>query len=249
MPATRRIVQINNMEPVIGDENIPPFDFQIPAPYTSTIKKSLVEKEKKKPHKKIALASRNFLGAFKTVYPNIHVFVPGEDNVRSFDLFIFPGGEDISPYLYRQENHYCYGVNEDRDSLEYNILNKAVSLNKKVFGVCRGLQLISVFAGMSLIQDIRIELQANHPSYHPLLWKNTGILYSHFSSTIVNSLHHQGVSIDNTYNINPACYYDKVLEGFETEKIIAVQWHPEFMLSGNQNQASLDFFKFLDEEW
>ena len=79
-------------------------------------------------------------------------------DVEKCDGVIFSGGEDLQPGLYGKPEYVAeYGLKEiipERDRFEYQVLEKAFDLGKPVLGICRGLQLINVYLGGTLVPDI-----------------------------------------------------------------------------------------------
>lgn len=74
------------------------------------------------------------------------------DNVEDADLVMFTGGADVDPVYYGENIGMYTSINPDRDKIEVELYKKAISLNKKIIGICRGSQLTCVMAGGKLIQ-------------------------------------------------------------------------------------------------
>ena len=75
--------------------------------------------------------------------------------VNEIDLLVLCGGEDIDPARYgATRKSYCGTSNLTRDAFEWEVLGAAVALGKPVFGICRGNQMINVFFGGTLYQDL-----------------------------------------------------------------------------------------------
>ena len=101
------------------------------------------------------------------------------NDMKSADLVVFTGGEDISPDLYNQPPHFTTGPNPYRDAYELKEYNRALKLKKPMIGICRGHQFLCAMAGGILIQD-----QENPRVYHPMTTEDGKTL-------IITSLHHQ----------------------------------------------------------
>jgi putative glutamine amidotransferase len=102
---------------------------------------------------------------------------------KEADLIWFTGGSDIEPKWYNEkpiQHGYNSWVAPSRDRFEFALLKEAVADGKFVFGVCRGLQLLNIFNGGSLYQDV-----SNHMGHHDVRDFKTG------KSISVNSVHHQ----------------------------------------------------------
>lgn len=139
------------------------------------------------------------------------------------DGFLIIGGADINPIRYNEENYASLGIVDEIDEMDLKIIEYAVTRNKPLFGICRGLQVINVYFKGTLKQHI-----FNHEDkMHKI------ILVDDFSSfpleAVVNSYHHQ--SVKKLGNNLKVLYYslDGEVECFIHEylPIIAVQFHPE----------------------
>lgn len=190
----------------------------------------------------VVLAYPAFVHSFTKHFPELNLAWRGNkvdlEIVKKADLVIFSGGEDINPAIYGEENTYSY-FNPKRDAIELDVLKEALKENKKILGVCRGHQLINAFLGGTLIQDLYHDLQTIHASMHSLNYIYESPLKEIYLE--VNSLHHQGVIVPGK-NLKISAEYKGVIESTESEKIISVQYHPEFMPNGSA------FFEYI-EEW
>lgn len=161
--------------------------------------------------------------------------------VKKLDVVFLTGGEDVAPFRYGEENHpKLGGVNERRDEWEYRLLREAMRQHKPIFGTCRGEQMINVFFGGTLYQDL--------PSQKPSDIKHSfGTSRAHklkispdsrlckvlgTTETMVNSTHHQAVKdLAPGFRI-AAVADDGVVEAIESDiyPVAAVQFHPEAMV-------------------
>ena len=90
-----------------------------------------------------------------------------ENTVKDCAGIVLTGGQDIHPGYYRHPEYLAEldptDINEERDAFEWKVLDLAFKLKKPVFGICRGLQLVNVFLGGTLIPDIpRITRKKEH---------------------------------------------------------------------------------------
>ncbi len=169
--------------------------------------------------------------------------LPTEDglDVQDFAGLILPGGSDMDPALYGQENQACRNVRRWLDEAQLDALDAFVKAQKPILGICKGAQVINVYFGGTLIQDLpdsehhratyvnHVRKDAHHPARilpdTPLsdIWEEEEIL--------INSAHHQAV--DRIADGLKVCAYsdDGVVEGLYhgTLPILALQWHPERM--------------------
>ncbi|MCL2522525.1 MAG: type 1 glutamine amidotransferase [Erysipelotrichales bacterium] len=148
------------------------------------------------------------------------------------DGFIIAGGADIDPKYYNEEITLSTGIEEKMDLLDKAVYEFAVKNKKPLFGICRGLQVINVFAGGSLYQDLGIknEVHQDKPLGH-LINLEKNILFKDFkeNKVQVNSYHHQAIKdLAPDYYID-ATSEDNVIEAIshKTLPIVAFQWHPE----------------------
>jgi putative glutamine amidotransferase len=178
--------------------------------------------------------------------------------VKTMDKFLFSGGSDVDPMLYGEALRYdCGYINEFRDRFEMKLLRRVIEAGKPILGICRGFQLINVFLGGSLYQDLKSQYESSiqhatrnvekHKKTHKLLIEKESILEKIFdnSEILINSKHHQAVKTLGENLIIEAVSEDGLIEGFSSEKhsILAVQWHPEMMYEYHVEQ--LELFKWF----
>lgn len=192
----------------------------------------------------IGITSGAFALHFRDIVKHLNMNPVKLSRMKSIDnceLIIFTGGSDINPEIYHQTNtsSYISAYSIMRDDFEVALLNIAISLGKKVLGVCRGHQLINAALGGQLIQEIAT-IQP-HGGYHPL-YDTSGIVGHFFEN--VNSIHHQGVVVPGV-GLTPTSRYGGVIESTESEQILTVQFHPEVM----EGKDTEDFFQYVLTEW
>jgi putative glutamine amidotransferase len=170
---------------------------------------------------------------------------PGSDtNTKDLDALVLSGGWDIHPDFYKGRLSYDNAPGDwkkERDAFETALLNAALDKNIPVLGICRGLQVINVALGGTLIQDLGNERNALHKGdpdkKHTVTIEKNTILHAITSvdSAETNSAHHQAIgNLANGLIVN-ARSADNTIEGIEwkdpTTKpfLLAVQWHPERM--------------------
>ncbi len=166
--------------------------------------------------------------------------------LEEIDGLLLPGGGDIDSTLFFQKRHpEVNNVSRSRDALELRLCQKALQANIPVFGICRGIQVMSVAMGGSLYQDIEAVYprealnhkvdESGEDSRHPIEIKP----YSRLSEivnehqTLVNSAHHQAVDEIGEEFVVTAYSEDGIIEAVENPSkrfVIGVQYHPERML-------------------
>jgi putative glutamine amidotransferase len=165
---------------------------------------------------------------------------------QKLDGLLFPGGGDISPARLGSESHSTvYGVDDERDELEFALVRWAVELGKPFLGICRGIQVVNAALGGSLYLDIASQrpksLLHSSPSDRPGSYlahrvsvaagSRLGRLLAQEAGP-VNSLHHQAVREPAPGLQATAWAEDGVVEGVELPEHpfgLAVQWHPELL--------------------
>ena len=162
------------------------------------------------------------------------------DVLEKLDGVIMAGGPDISPELYGEKKEDFCGVTVPwLDEFELLLLEHAVDMRIPVLGICRGLQLINVFFGGTLYQDIYTQREDSlkHSGYkkktdiaHEVTLTSPQLLKIFEKKSLkVNSFHHQAVKT-LAPGLTPAAFSpDGYIEAFEKDNITAVQWHPEMM--------------------
>lgn len=150
-----------------------------------------------------------------------------------FSGLLLPGGGDLDPSLYGQENIACTDIDPSRDEAELYALSQAVALGKPVLGICRGEQLINVFFGGTLRQDLPGHSRTvDHlDRLHHICTAPSFLAELYGTEAIVNSAHHQAVETPGE-GLRPVQWaQDSTVEALEHDAlpIWAVQWHPERM--------------------
>jgi putative glutamine amidotransferase len=154
------------------------------------------------------------------------------------DGICLPGGYDVDPSYYHQPNLHSELIEAQIDQLDLDVIEIAQEKKIPIFGICRGLQIINVALGGSLIQDIPKDILDHNISFknktkdsgHFVSIVKESKLHSLFKEEIeVNSYHHQ--AIDRLADGLTICAVssDGIIEAIEGENILAVQWHPERM--------------------
>jgi putative glutamine amidotransferase len=157
--------------------------------------------------------------------PTFTVFVlkPDED-IIGYQALVLTGGADI-------------GKNQERDRVEKFYIDRALFLGIPVMGVCRGMQLVNVHLGGTLIEDIH-ETTCQHGLDRELLsvdGMKISTMPSSFHDVIiagdkiikVNSRHHQAIDrLADGFKVTGSSP-DGIIEMAENAQFLLVQWHPE----------------------
>jgi putative glutamine amidotransferase len=162
-------------------------------------------------------------------------------SVDTCDALVLSGGIDVHPRFYgsdRLDYPNADEFDEERDQFELTALQRAIDKNIPVLGICRGMQLINVAMGGTLLQDLgaRNDIHRGGPDKRHEVHVEEDTILADFVGVRegdVNSAHHQALDVlGKDLRIN--CYsFDGTIEGIEgTVKgkfLLAVQWHPERM--------------------
>ena len=212
------------------------------------------------PDEKITTINNNYLRSIWSAggVPTLLLPSTDEDYVKAvcetFDGFLFCGGDDIDPKYYGEEKSPEIGdISPARDEFEKRLFRAAYATGKPILGICRGLQVINVFLGGSLIQHMnghRSE-DGKSPSTHDVMLVTGSPLAEMIGDTefTVNSFHHQAInSLSNKLTADAYSKDDGYIEAFHEEGhkfLYAVQWHPESLYE--TSDASRKLFKaFID---
>lgn len=167
---------------------------------------------------------------------------PFEAMLEAVDGIILTGGEDPAPHLYGEEPLQHLGsVEYERDLTEIAIIKLALEQKKPMLGICRGMQIMNVACGGTLIQDIpsqvpgafqHIQKGAHQYGAHKVQLQ-PGFVADALGTTeiLVNTLHHQAVKdVAPGFHITGVAA-DGVVEAIESLDglHIGLQWHPERM--------------------
>jgi putative glutamine amidotransferase len=198
-------------------------------------------------------------GGIPIILPYINAEIAIE-TLQLCDGIILSGGEDVDPQFYGQDPHPQLGPTiPERDLVEIAIAKYATQNKIPLLAICRGVQILNVALGGSLVQDI--PSQVNEPIQHSQIVerrRDTHWVTVDESSKLfqvvgidkirVNSLHHQalGTLADELRVV--ALSSDGIIEAVESKNpdtfLLGVQWHPESMASSNRLMNNL-FQEFI----
>ena len=161
--------------------------------------------------------------------------------VAAFDAVVLTGGPDVDPSIYGEERHETvYGVDPVADGFEIAICRAAIESGVPLLAICRGIQVVNVALGGSLIQHLPsvpgLEMHgapgvAGREMVHDVRVEPDSLLASVLGTTTAccSCHHHQAVARLGEGVRVTAEAADGVVEGIEVEGawVLAVQWHPE----------------------
>ena len=173
---------------------------------------------------------------------------PAHDEAGIRDLIavshglVLTGGEDVDPARYGQSPHPAAGApNQPRDSMEVLALQAALERGVPILAICRGMQLLNVAMGGTLVQDLPSQRPGGviHEQEAPIghRWHGARVLPGSALHEIfgtedlfINSFHHQGVDRLAPGLRATVWAEDGLVEGVEATEhawVRGVQWHPE----------------------
>jgi putative glutamine amidotransferase len=170
------------------------------------------------------------------------------------DAVVINGGSDVAPERYGAERLPSTDAPDvRRDDFELGLVRAALARGLPVLGVCRGMQILNVALGGTLIQDVASHSGGNHYVVDPYDRPVHDIVIERDSKlgrsigrhrTRVNTVHRQAVDRLGTGLRAIAWADDGIVEAVEDEEglVLGVQWHPEFM-AGEGSDEQLQLFR------
>ena len=156
---------------------------------------------------------------------------------------VLSGGEDIEPGRYGEEPiPDLFDVNPVRDTMEWRATDAALAKGIPILGICRGLQLLNVFFGGTLYQDLPTQYGNTLGHFQSAPWgehhhevrcvegSRLHQALSECEPLRINSFHHQAVKELAPTLACTARADDGLVEGVEStghDWVVGVQWHPE----------------------
>jgi gamma-glutamyl-gamma-aminobutyrate hydrolase PuuD len=191
----------------------------------------------------------------------IVVLRPGDAITGRFDGVMIAGGDDVDPAIYGRQvlPDGKVKIDRGRDQIDFPVFDRAWEDGVPALGICRGLQVMNVARGGTLIQDLTLEnpsevthrrrKEPNRRDHPVKLRAGTRLAMIAGSDEIdVNSRHHQAVDRPSEDFVVTATAPDGVVEALEARDgrwLVAVQWHPENL---HDDPASRRLFREFVEE-
>ncbi|MDQ5963534.1 MAG: putative glutamine amidotransferase [Patescibacteria group bacterium] len=146
------------------------------------------------------------------------------------DGIVIAGGEDIEPSLYGGANNMYPKEPIERSQWEFGLIKECDKQKVPILGICYGMQLLAVYYGGALHQDIATEVpeSINHNrTLHNVRFREDFLGFEAGSNVVVNSRHHQAVAVVPDGFLVCAEASDGVIEAIQGRGHFGVQWHSE----------------------
>ena len=176
----------------------------------------------------------------------------GTFDITRLGGLLLPGGGDVEPSRYHRENRGSANIDPALDEGQLAALDAFVKAGRPVLGVCRGHQLINVYFGGALIQDIATRedhvAKDEKDNRHDTTARPGCFLAMLYGEAFrVNSSHHQAVETLGAGLRAVQWAPDGIVEALchETLPIHAVQWHPERMCLEHARGDTVDGMALL----
>lgn len=179
------------------------------------------------------------------------------DLVRRFEGLMLTGGVDVDPARYGEARApQTYGCDDVLDEFEQRLLHAAIDAGRPVLAICRGLQILNVALGGSLVQHIVDQpglLSHGLPAGGGAVDREIDVEPASRLAEALGSVrvtgrchHHQAIGRLGDGLVVVARAPDGIIEGVERPGqpwVVGVQWHPEDSAERDpQQQALIDRF-------
>ena len=172
-----------------------------------------------------------------------------------YDGMLIPGGGDMSPEFYGEEMNGSEEPERELDLRQMAAFDGFVRVQKPILGICRGIQVLNVCLGGTLIQDLEQKelhsrMGSSDDKIHPCYAVRGSLIEKLYGSMpVTNSAHHQAIrNLGDGLKITMTSS-DGVVEAVEHSflPVFGLQWHPERMcFSHFRNDGSVDGSLILD---
>lgn len=207
----------------------------------------------KKPVIGVAFPKPDYIAALEKAGAEVRELSPDTDPLpaalEGLDGVLLTGGDDVRPSLYgAATTHPTVSPDDKRDAYELPLARAARDLGLPLLAICRGVQVLNVAAGGTLIQDLASERPGglNHAvnTPHTAMAHDVSVAPDSRLAAIlaarladgklaVNSRHHQAIDAVGTGFVVSATAPDGTIEAIEAAGpasggfCVGVQWHPE----------------------
>ena len=167
------------------------------------------------------------------------------------DGILLPGGGDVHPGAFAELTNTPLGiVDRERDRHEIYVAKAAIEQNIPILEICRGMQVLNIAAGGSIVQDLSLAegyLMHNQSANPEQLWHSVDVIDCKLADIVgvscfeVNSFHHQAIDrFGDCFSI-AALASDGVIEAIVSanSSFIGLQWHPEYLFANHKESRAI----------
>jgi gamma-glutamyl-gamma-aminobutyrate hydrolase PuuD len=188
----------------------------------------------------------------------VPILTTGAVSLEGFAGLLLMGGTDVNPKRYGEAAHAeTDRPDDERDGVELELIREAIEKDLPIFAICRGLQILNVYHGGTLIQHVSSAERhaksggdATLPAHDVTI--EPGSLLADIAGAScwqVNSRHHQAAAqIGTELRVSARDSEDGTVEALERPDkrfVVAVQWHPEDQVFADPEQLKL-FRRFAE---
>jgi putative glutamine amidotransferase len=221
----------------------------------------------RKPVIGVAFTKADYTAALEQAGAEVRELFPETDHLpaalEGLDGVLLTGGPDVRPSLYGAEKHHpTVEIDDARDAYELPLAKAALERRMPLLAICRGVQVLNVAAGGTLIQDLPSERPSilNHSVTTPktaishdvdvvpgsLLEKIVAPHLRYGGRLDVNSRHHQAIDRVAPGFVMSAAAPDGTIEAIEAAErsgfCVGVQWHPENFWRTGESSSLFESF-------
>lgn len=202
-------------------------------------------------------SQKSYMMALESVNANYITITPNsshdyEDIASICDGLLICGGRDIDSKFFHESLHKKSEiVKEEIDIMDFKLIEAFCHQNKPILGICRGIQVLNVYFGGSLYQDIPSQYKTKiihsqnkerHIATHHVSLTKDSFLGNEGQVIAVNSFHHQAIKqLAKGFEV-VALSEDGLIEAIQYQNIMGVQWHPECMINQPFHQRIFQTF-------
>jgi putative glutamine amidotransferase len=185
-------------------------------------------------HRLISFSLRLQGARTHTIRPGSHI------DVSLLDGLVLSGGTHVHPSRYGQDPAVTANYDPPRDNTDFRLLSHAETLGIPVLGICRGAQLINIFRGGSLCQNVTP--LRKHTKHRPLLLPLQTVRLVQGSRLInvmkypvigANRIHSQSIKRLGRHlrvvGVDKDCFV-QAIENTTGQWLMGIQWHPEYLM-------------------
>lgn len=201
---------------------------------------------------KIAIAgyetlTSNYVNALSqlNMTPIVTLSIPDKE-INEYDGLLLPGGGDINPIFFHQSNIASRNIDTALDVIQFTLLQQFINAGKPILGICKGMQLINVHFGGTIMQHCHYasfhEFKKQDQVHSVTAAPDSFLAQLYGTSFCVNSAHHQCINKPGQHLSVLAYSYDNIIEAIAHDDlpIYGLQWHPERMCFSQKRNDTVD---------